>query len=130
MFEKLEIFRMAQAMAMHAGARQSVVAQNMANADTPGYRARDIAPFASFYQSRGGGASGAYVTRPGHLLGQGQQPGFAVTDDPSAVADPNGNSVSLEFEMLKAVDVKRQHDQALAIYRSSLDVLRLAIGRR
>ncbi len=129
MFEKLEIFRMAQAMAMHAGARQSIVAQNMANADTPGYRAREIEPFQAFYQGQRG-SRGAHATRAGHMLGQGQQPGFAATDDPNAIADPNGNSVSLETEMLKAVEVKRQHDQALAIYRSSLDVLRLAIGRR
>ena len=45
MFEKLEIFRMAHAMSVHAGARQSVVAQNIANADTPGYAARDVRPF-------------------------------------------------------------------------------------
>jgi len=32
--------------------------------------------------------------------------------------------------MLRAVDVKRQHDRALAIYKSSLTVLRTAIGRR
>ena len=45
MFENLQIFRMAHAMAAHAGARQTVVARNMANADTPGYTAQDIAPF-------------------------------------------------------------------------------------
>jgi flagellar basal-body rod protein FlgB len=42
---------------------------------------------------------------------------------------PNGNSVSLETEMVKAVEVKRQHDQALAIYKSSMNVLRASIGR-
>lgn len=129
MFEKLEIFRMAQAMAMHAGARQAVVAQNMANADTPGYRAREIEPFQASDQAQPS-AAGPHATRAGHVLGQGPQPGFAVIEDPTAIADPNGNSVSLETEMLKAVDVRRAHDQALAIYKSSLDVLRLALGRR
>lgn len=129
MFEKLEIFRMAQAMAIHAGARQSVVARNMANADTPGYRAREIEPFQAAYQMQRA-AESAHATRPGHFLGQDPQSDFAVIEDPSALADPNGNSVSLETEMLKAVDVKRTHDQALAIYKSSLDVLRLALGRR
>ncbi len=44
--------------------------------------------------------------------------------------DPNGNSVSLETEMLNAVSAKRQHDRALAIYKSSLTVLRASLGRR
>ena len=45
MFENLQVFKIAHAMAVHAGKRQSVIAANMANADTPGYRARDVAPF-------------------------------------------------------------------------------------
>ena len=41
MFEGLEIFQLAGGVARHAASRQAVVAQNIANADTPGYRARD-----------------------------------------------------------------------------------------
>ncbi|MDT8325893.1 MAG: FlgB family protein [Roseovarius sp.] len=129
MFEKIEIFRMAQAMAVHAGARQSLVAQNMANADTPGYAARDIKPFQALYE--GGEASYApRATRAGHLFGETGAITFDPLVDTNTVSDPNGNSVSLETEMLKAVDVKRQHDRALAIYKSSLGVLRSALGRR
>ncbi|MBC7179972.1 MAG: FlgB family protein [Roseovarius sp.] len=129
MFENMEIFRMAHALARHAGARQAVVSQNMANADTPGYAARDIAAFAQVYAPDGGGQA-LRATRAGHMLGADARLDFAVAKDPDAVADPNGNSVTLETEMLRAVDVKRQHDRALAIYKSSLTVLRTAIGRR
>ncbi|WP_417726549.1 FlgB family protein [Roseovarius sp.] len=129
MFEKLEIFRMAHAMAQHAGARQAVVSQNMANADTPGYAARDIAAFADVYRSDETTRT-PRATREGHLLRHDNDLGFDVTNDPTSIADPNGNSVSLETEMLRAVDVKRQHDRALAIYKSSLTVLRTALGRR
>ena len=52
MFEKLEITRMAQALSAHAGARLGLVAQNVANADTPGYKARDLPDFAEVW--RGG----------------------------------------------------------------------------
>ena len=45
MFEKLELTRMAQALAAHAGARMAVIAQNVANADTPGYKAKDLPDF-------------------------------------------------------------------------------------
>ncbi len=129
MFENLAVFRLAYAMATHAGARQAVVAQNMANSDTPGYRAQDIAPFQAeteTYQA----TFTSRATRPGHLHGTGTGTTFAVGDRPGAVADPNGNSVSLETEMIHAVDTKRQHDRALTIYRSSLTILRGAIGRR
>jgi len=128
MFEKLEIFRIAQAMAVHAGARQAVVAQNMANADTPGYAAREIKPFKAVMDADKSGFD-LKATRPGHLNGGANSLQFDVTEVRDAQADPNGNSVSLEEEMVKAVDVKRQHDMALAIYRSSLTILRTAISR-
>ncbi|MFU8836651.1 MAG: flagellar basal body rod protein FlgB, partial [Roseovarius sp.] len=62
MFDRLEIFRMAQAMAVHAAARQSVAAGNVAHADTPGYRARDAAPFAAVYDAA---PNDLRATRPG-----------------------------------------------------------------
>jgi flagellar basal-body rod protein FlgB len=128
MFEKLEIFRMSHAMASHAGARQAVVAQNMANADTPGYAARDIAAFKTLYEAPGV-THLPRATREGHLLGPGVQSGYTAEERAGAQRDPNGNSVALETEMLNAVEVKRQHDRAIAIYRSSLTVLRTALGR-
>lgn len=129
MFENLAVFRLAHAMATHAGARQAVIAQNMANSDTPGYRAQDIAPFQAGIETNHA-TFAARATRPGHLYGATATRPFAASDRPGAVADPNGNSVSLETEMIHAVDTKRQHSRALAIYRSSLTILRGAIGRR
>lgn len=125
MFENLDVFRLSHALARHAGARQAVVAQNMANADTPDYAARDIAPFSAYLEA----APGMRATRPGHLFGQGGAQPFEARAERGAARDPNGNSVSLETEMLRAVDVQRQHSRALAIYRSGLTVLRTAISR-
>jgi flagellar basal-body rod protein FlgB len=47
-----------------------------------------------------------------------------------AAESPNGNGVSLEQEMVKSVDARRQHDQALAIYKSALTIMRSTLGRR
>ncbi len=66
MFENLEVFRMSNAMATHAGTRQAAVAQNIANADTPGYRARDVLSFQEVYEPAGL-ATQLRATRPGHL---------------------------------------------------------------
>ena len=128
MFEKLEIFRTANAMAVHAGTRQAVVAQNMANADTPGYSARAVKSFQDVMDA-GQSGFGLKATRPAHLNGSSNSLQFDVSKARGAQADPNGNSVSMEQEMMNAVDVKRQHDQALAIYKSSLTILRTAISR-
>lgn len=128
MFTDLNVFKAASALAVHAGQRQAIVAQNVANSDTPGYRARDIAPFSQMLTS-GEFGSEMRASRARHLNGaSGAGPTWETTT-PVAPADPNGNSVSIENEMLKAVEVKRQHDRALAIYKSSLSILRTSLGR-
>ena len=125
MFEKLEITRMAQAMAAHAGARMGVIAQNVAHADNPGYKARDLPDFAKTYADQHG--QGLRVTRAGHLGEGGTTPMEAVVLRASDA--PNGNSVSLEGEMVKAAEVRQQHDMALSIYRATSDIMKMALGR-
>jgi len=131
MFEKLEIFQMAGAMARHAATRQSLIAQNIAQADTPGYKARDLASFTDTYQEKTAGMN-IRTTRAGHLSGFGvganDYPGRIIAGAGSE--SPNGNNVSLEGEMMKAAGVRKQHDQAMAIYKASLGILRSSIGRR
>jgi flagellar basal-body rod protein FlgB len=115
-------------MAVHAGQRQAVISQNVANSDTPGFIARDIPTFRSIYQSDEN-ASSQRATRSGHLHGLQNAMDAIENAATSSEAAPNGNTVSLETEMLKSVDAKRQHDRALAIYKSALGVLRTAIGK-
>ena len=128
MLEKLDTIRMARAMNSHAAERAKLVAGNVANADTPGYRARDLSPFADTYRS--GAASPMRATRPGHLSDAAPSRSDARVIEDQGGLSPNGNSVSLEAEMVKTAEAKRQHEISVAIYRSSLSVLRSAIGRR
>lgn len=127
MFKSLDVFKTSHAMAQHAATRQSVVAQNMANADTPGYEAMDITPFKEIFRTDTG-ADTMRATRSGH---HGKSLEATPLGDRLSTAEvsPNGNSVSLEEEMLKSVEIKRQHDRSMAIYKSSLTVLRSALGR-
>lgn len=127
MFQGLNVFKVAHAMATHAGHRQSVVAQNIANADTPGYKAQDIQRFDAVY--KGDAATGMRASRGGHLNADGGVAGSLQAFNTDAQTDPNGNSVSVELELLKGVENKRQHDRAIAIYKSSLSVLRTSLGR-
>jgi flagellar basal-body rod protein FlgB len=126
MFEKLEIVRMAQSYARHAADRMGVAARNIANADTPGYKTRDLAGFAETY--RAGGATPALkTTRPGHYGGLAEARAETVFETRGGA--PNGNSVSLEREMVKLTETRQQHDMALSIYRSSSNAVKAALGR-
>ena len=123
MYENLALLRTADQMARHAGARQAQVARNMANADTPGYRAMAIAPFSDSIDR----APEMRATRPGHL-GYGRT--VPRAEQVNGEASPNGNSVSVETEMLRAAEVEREHDRALSVYRHTLTVLRSVISGR
>jgi flagellar basal-body rod protein FlgB len=125
MFEKLELTRMAQALAAQSGARMAVIAENVANADTPGYKAKDMPAFAEVYEAAG---QDMRTTRPGHLAGA-MSSGLPMADTVRGHEAPNGNSVSLEAEMVKSVEARQSHDMALAIYRATSDVVRASLGR-
>ncbi len=131
MFGNLEIFRLSHAMAVHAGHKQAVSAQNVANSDTPDFKARAVHDFKDSYARQNGDAAwhGQKHSRAAHLHGaaDGDLPDPFI--DRSAPGSPNGNTVSLETEMLKSLDAKRQHDRALAIYKSSLSILRATLSR-
>ena len=126
MFAKLELTRMAQAFASHAGERLGVIAGNVANADTPGYRTRDIADFSTTFADL---SEGMRATRPGHIDSKATRPkgeSFASGGDGA----PNGNDVSLELEMMKTAQTRQDHDMALAIYRATSGVIRASLGSR
>ena len=129
MFDNIESFRMARAMANNASERQQIVARNVANADTPGYLASDMESFADSYR-----ATTAYsemrATHPRHLTDPGWVVSGARVTTAESGASPNGNSVSIEDEMVKMTAAKRQQDIALGVYRSGIDILRTSLGRQ
>ncbi|WP_255576322.1 MULTISPECIES: FlgB family protein [Jannaschia] len=116
------LFSLAAQAAKHAAARQQVIATNVANADTPGYRARDVAPFLVV-------EDGAALRRshPGHMAGTPRT--ARIFEEVGVAADPNGNTVSLQDQILRGIDASRAHNRALTVYQSSLDVLRASLGR-
>lgn len=127
MFDSTEIVRMAQELARHSGARQAEIARNVGNADTPGYRARDVAAFADAYRSAL--PMPARATRDGHMAGLDAPDRFRRVDDARTEPSPNGNSVSIEVEMMKSAEVRQSHGMALAVYKTSLDLMRATLGR-
>lgn len=127
MFQNLEMFKTAMSMAQHAGVKQAVTSRNIANADTPAYRAHSVKDFAEFVPARSSGFA-MKTTHPRHDM-QSHMP-VRVVQASQASHEPNGNGVVLESEILNSVDAKRQHDRAIAIYRASLGMLRSALSKQ
>ena len=126
MFEKLSITRMAQSLAAQSAARLGLIARNVAQADTPGYKAMELPSFAESY--REAQPDGMRHTRPGHQTARAQMM-EPVEESDGGQMSPDGNTVSIEHEMVKSVDVRQQHDMAMAVYRSTSDIIRTSLGR-
>lgn len=127
MHQSLDLFQTAHAMARHAGARQALVAQNIANADTPRYEARHIQPFQDIFEASGDMQMRA--TRAAHLSTGGTVGANATPLRTTTEPSPNRNTVSLEEEMMNSVAISREHNRALTIYRHAMTVLRTSLGR-
>ncbi|PAU98730.1 FlgB family protein [Paracoccus salipaludis] len=126
MFAQIDTMRMARDLGAHAARRQRVIATNVANADTPGYRTRDLP---EFEESLRRSSLELRTTRAGHLAaGLSGPPVRAV--EAEGEPSPNGNTVSLEDEMVRSADAKREFDLSLAVMQSGLNLMRTAIGRR
>lgn len=126
MFETLDLIRMADRLAAHAGARTGIIAENVANANTPGYRARALPDFADMLAAE---PVAMRATRPGHLSAPPPgRPGPRATPA-GGEASANGNTVSIEREMVSAVAARQQHEMALAIRSATTNVIRASLGR-
>lgn len=129
MFDRIELIHAARAMTDHAAQRQKIVAGNIANSDTPGFQARDVAPFTETY--RDGHDSGSLRgTNPRHMTEPFWSSGTARVTIDAAQPSPNGNTVSIEAEMVKTAELRHEHELSVGIYRSALDIMRTSIGRR
>lgn len=126
MFQNLDMLKTAMSMARHAGYRQALTSQNIANADTPGFAARRVQDFLQFVPKPD--------DRPDVAHRHGFRAGFVddrtIRPVTMRATDPNGNGVVLEDEILNSVDARRQHDRALSIYQASLGMLRSVLSKQ
>ena len=109
--------------------RQRVLAQNIANADTPGYRPRDLRPFAEALARAGGGGVGLLRTDARHLAPAGGAAPGSRPDRQVAERAPNGNAVALDQQALKVADADTAHAFATGLHRRYLGMFRTALGR-
>lgn len=131
--DKISLFSVIKKRLAWLGQRHEVVAQNIANADTPNYQARDIQAFKFRDLVRNQGSSLRMVTtESNHLKGVSKRASdFVVTKDRNPFeTNPTGNSVVLEEQMAKLNENGISHRLATELYKKHLNLFRLAVRSR
>ncbi|WP_203077032.1 flagellar basal body rod protein FlgB [Falsiroseomonas ponticola] len=123
-----DVLALAQRRLAWLDRRTVVLAQNIANADTPAYRPRDVVPFAQVLSAAG--APPLARTSPAHLRGTGQATAGTAQDRALAETAPDGNAVSLDREAVRVAETDTAHALAMAVHRSVMGMVRLALGRQ
>lgn len=110
------LFDLASQAGRWLAARQATIAENTANANTPGYKAQDITPFADVLDNT---QVGLTTTNPLHIsLGPEDLASPTFKDEDPWEVTLSGNSVSLEQEMTKAGDVNRAYSLNTSIIKA------------
>jgi flagellar basal-body rod protein FlgB len=110
--------------------RQDVLAENVANVNTPGYKARDLKEPSFAELLRGPEASARLaVTRPNHLGGAIGQAAYKPIADTSATPTIDGNAVDIESEMMKVSKTGIDYQFAISLYKKQIGMIKTALGR-
>ena len=124
---KIAVLELAEKRLAWTDRRQQVLAQNIANANTPKFQAHDLMPFAAIIARH---ASAELVqTQPNHIAPPaGPGAGIAPLAKPRERA-PDGNAVSLDEELTKIADTETTQELVTNLYKKYLGLFRLALGR-
>ncbi|MCU4654308.1 flagellar basal body protein [Roseibacterium sp. SDUM158016] len=106
---------------------QRVVSENVANADTPGFRARTTSDFSEMVS--GTRYAGLATTDPQHIRGTGASGPVRTFEDPEAWGTTlDGNSVVLEQQAIRASELSGGYQLAATLYRKGHEFLRLSVS--
>ncbi len=123
-----ELFTALQSQMKWAATRQNLIAQNIANANTRGYQAKDLEPLDFKSVLKATHSPSLAVTNSKHITptrAEGEFSKYRLSSETSL----NGNGVDVEEQALMAAKTKDMHTEAASMYRKYSEMLRLAIGR-
>ena len=113
----------------YLGQRQAVLAQNVANANTPGFKAKDLAPF-SFNDALKEASAGMRVTDPRHIVPASMAGVNATTKKAHSFETvPSGNSVELEQQMMQVSEMAVDYQAVTSVYHKIMGLFKTAIGK-
>lgn len=108
--------------------RQRLISENIANASTPGYRARDVdmSSFERMVGAAGGGGLQMARTNPGHMSSGGGSGSVSIITRDDSETTIDGNSVVLEEQMARAAETRMAFETGIALYQKGLELVRMA----
>lgn len=113
----------------YLGQKQAVQAENVANADTPAFKAKEIVPF-TFENAMREVQSGMRVTDTRHIVPASMAGVNAGTKKAHSFETvPSGNSVDLEQQMMEVSKTTLEYQASASIYQKFMGLLRAAIGK-
>jgi flagellar basal-body rod protein FlgB len=114
--ESIQLFALASRQAEWLSTRQTLISGNIANANTPGFRAKDVTAFDSVLQST---QLPMATTNPLHFT-ENPTDSFVVESEVNegSATQLSGNSVDLSDELMKQGSIKRDYDLNSAIVKS------------
>lgn len=110
-------------------ANQNVISSNIANADTPGYKAKRL-DFEQALRSQLASDDRVQleVSDPEHLVPQESDPIHPeIYEDPNGVESLDGNTVNRSEEMARLVQNQMLYNTSVELLRKKLSMLRSAI---
>ena len=135
-FDKLPLAAMMAKKMAWLTRRSEVLAQNIANSNTPGYKARDLqeTSFRRLVARELGGAQGAAqprMTHLAHMSGPSRTQAAYRVEDESDVPeiDISGNTVSMAQQMQQLGETQLSYQMVVDLYRKHLGMFRTALGR-
>ena len=110
--------------------RQRVLAQNIANADTPGYTAHDLKPL-DFRDFLDGRRVQMAATDTKHIgFNKRQQGDFrSVKDKETYDTSPDKNTVVLEEQLIQVAESRMDYEMMANLYKKHLGMLKLALRK-
>jgi len=128
-YASLPLFGLMKAKLNYASERQGVLAQNIANADTPGYRAQDVkAPDFGNVLAQQQGLQ-LTKTKPGHISPPQMGGSSAIINRESTYEQsPTGNNIVIEEEMQRVAQNQSEYQKTLNLYRKTIMMFKTALG--
>ena len=125
------IFGMMQQKMDWLSQRQRVLAQNIANADTPGFRARDLEPLSfTDAMARRNMQVALAVSDPQHIALPESNDRFREKESDTVYETSiNKNGVILEEQMIKINHTADDFNLATSLYRKYISLHHAALGR-
>lgn len=124
----------------HLSERQRVIAENIANGETPKFKAREVEKpdFSALLAAQGVSRGIPHVSRPritltAGMAAMGARPprgaGGIILDTDTSETKPDGNNVTLEDQLLKMGAVQSDFAAMTNLYRKQMGLIKTALGR-